>query len=530
MLRLQRVRQSLFAVLTTFVLPPWPAAQIGTVQSEQKISETAGGFGGVLDPGDIFGLSASSLGDLDGDGIGDLAVGNWGDDDGGVNQGAVWILFLNWDGTVSSEQKISETVGGFGGVLDPSDLFGVSVSSLGDLDGDLIGDLAVGANRDDDGGTDQGAVWILFLNTDGTVKSAQKISETVGGFGGILDPFDFFGNSVSSLGDLNGDGIGDLAVGAHADDDGGIDQGAVWILFLDSDGTVSSEQKISETVGGFGGVLDPVDLFGLSGSSLGDLDGDGIGDLAVGAPDDDDGGTDQGAVWILFLNVDGTVKSEQKISETVGGFGGVLDPDDTFGGPMSSLSDLDGDGIGDLAVAAARDDDGGTDQGAVWILFLNADGTVQSEQKISETVGGFGGVLDPGDFFGHSVSFLGDLDGDGIGDLAVGAIQDDDGGTDQGAVWILFLEGDTTAPTISCPPSVSVIDSKGGPFGDFAVFTVTASDDHDPSPSVVCVPPSGSFFPRGTTMVTCTATDASGNQSMCMFPVVVMPTIREKRL
>ena len=58
-------------------------------------------------------------------------------------------------------------------------------------------------------------------------------------------------------------------------------------------------------------------------AALGDLDGDGVGDLAVGAPRDDDGGTDRGAVWVLFLNTDGTVKSHQKISDTEGGFTGI---------------------------------------------------------------------------------------------------------------------------------------------------------------------------------------------------------------
>jgi hypothetical protein len=161
---------------------------------------------------------------------------------------------------------------------------------------------------------------------------------------------------------------------------------------------------------------------------------------------------------------------------------------------------------------------------------LNPDGTVASECKISETAGGFGGVLAPNDSFGISVALLGDLNGDGNDELAVGAYEDSDGGSGQGAVWILFLEGDTTPPTLSCPAVVSAIDSKSGPFGDFVFFNVTASDDQDPAPSVVCAPSSGSFFPRGTTIVTCTATDACGNQSVCMFPVVVMPTIRERRL
>ena len=335
---------------------------------------------------------------------------------------------------VKAEQKISETEGGFGGDLDPFDRF-ASVASIGDLDGDGIQDLAVSAQFDDDGGVDQGAVWILFLNSDGTVKSEQKISETAGGFGGLLDPTDWFG-TVASLGDLDGDGYCDLAVGAVQDDDGGSDHGAVWILFLNPNGTVKSEQKISDTEGGFGGSLGVNGSFGRSGAGLGDLDGDGIRDLAVASSYDDDGGMDQGAVWILFLNTDGTVKSERKISEITGGFGGDLDPNDRFSIGMAALGDIDGDAICDLAVGANLDDDGGADQGAVWILFLNTDGTVKSEQKISETAGGFVGGLDPGDSFGVSLASLGDIDGDGITDLAVGALFDDDGSSDQGALWI----------------------------------------------------------------------------------------------
>jgi hypothetical protein len=505
-------------------------AQVGTVLSEQRISETAGGFGGTLDPLDYFGAALAPLGDLDGDGTADFAVGAYEADSGGADQGAVWILFLNADGTVAAEQEISETAGGFGGDLDPGDRFGIDVAALGDLDGDGITDLAVGALEDDDGGGNQGAVWILFLNTDGTVKSEQKISATAGGFGGALQPGDDFGVSVAALGDLDGDGTSELGVGAWFDDDGGVDQGALWILFLNPDGTVAGEQEINETGGGFGGVLDPNDRWGAAVAALGDLDQDGIPDVAVGAHQDDDGGTDQGAVWILFLNADGTVKAEQKISATAGSFGGDLDPVDRFGHGIASLGDLDADGTIDIAVGAPKDDDGGTDQGAAWILFLNADGTVRAEQKLSEGAGGFGGSLDPVDEFGIAVAALGDLDGDGTTELAVGAYQADDGGTDQGAVWILFLAGDTTPPMLACPPSVLAVDPKGTSPGEIVTFTVTASDDVDPSPELVCTPPSGSFFPRGPTLVTCTATDASGNESVCAFPVVVMPTARERRL
>jgi len=75
---------------------------------------------------------------------------------------------------------------------------------------------------------------------------------------------------------------------------------------------------------------------------------------------------------------------------------------------------------------------------------------------------------------------------------------------------------------------VVALDPKDGTPGEFVSFSVTARDDRDPAPSVVCVPPSGSFFPRGTTMVTCTATDSSGNRTSCAFPVVVLPGARPR--
>jgi hypothetical protein len=300
-------------------------------------------------------------------------VGAYRDGDGGDRRGAVWILLLNTDGTVKSHQKISDTAGNFTGVLDNGDLFGVSVASLGDHDGDGVGDCVVGAQGDDDGGSPRGAVWVLFLNSDGTVKSHQKISDTAGNFTGVLDSGDHFSVSVASLGDHDGDGIGDLAVGAYGDDDGGNAHGAVWVLFLDSDGTAKSHQKISDTEGSFTGVLDDVDGFGLGVSSLGDLDCDGEGDLAVGAGYDDDGGNGHGAVWVLFLNSDGTVKSHQKISDTDGNFTGILDDNDAFGTSVASLGDLDGDGVTDMVAGASHDDDGGADVGAVWVLFLDSE-------------------------------------------------------------------------------------------------------------------------------------------------------------
>jgi len=86
---------------------------------------------------------------------------------------------------------------------------------------------------------------------------------------------------------------------------------------------------------------------------------------------------------------------------------------------------------------------------------------------------------------------------------------------------------DSIPPVISCPPPILAPDRHLDGH-EVVFFTVTATDDLDPVPDVECVPPSGSTFPRGTTLVTCTATDTLGNQSTCQFPVTVTPKIRRR--
>ena len=343
------------------------------------------------------------------------------------------------NGTVASETKISSTSGNFTGVLDNTDLFGYSVSNLGDLDGDGVSDLGVGAAHDDDGGQNSGAVWILFLNSNGTVKSHQKISNSAGNFTGNLLSFSEFGTAISNIGDFDGDGVTDIAVGARLIDDGFNANGAVWILLLNSNGTVKSPQKISSTSGNFTGVLSTASLFGSSVSSIGDLDGDSVTDIIVGSPGDNDNGI-VGDLWVLFLNSNGTVKSHQKISDTAGNFTGNLHDGDAFGIAISNIGDLDNNGVTDIAVGSIGDADGGSQHGAVWILFLNSNGTVKSHQKISDIEGNFNGVLLDNDRFGNSLTNMGDIDGNGITDLIVGAFGDNDGGGNRGAVWTLFLE------------------------------------------------------------------------------------------
>lgn len=147
-------------------------------------------FNGYLGNGHKFGKAVASIGDLDGDATEDLAVGSHGHQ--GRDRGGVWILFRYADGTVKNSQYITKGTGGFTGQLDSDDFFGLAIACMSDLDGDGVQDLAVGASGDDDGGSGGlitsglGAVWILFLKRDGSVKSHQKISATQGGFTGLL--------------------------------------------------------------------------------------------------------------------------------------------------------------------------------------------------------------------------------------------------------------------------------------------------------------------------------------------------------
>ncbi len=410
------------------------------VDDQQKISDSAGNLDADLDDGDRFGSAIANIGDLEGDGVIDLAVGAPGDDDNGDDRGAVWILFMDDNGRVDQWRKISDDTALSLIGLDDNDRFGAALASLGDLNRDGVFDIAVGAPEDDDLGDNRGAVWILFLDSNATVREVQKISALTGGLLGDLSDNDQFGSAIASLGDLNGDGISDLAVGAPEDSDGGTGKGAVWILFMNNDGSVASQQKISAERGGFEGNLDSNDHLGSALAGLGDLDGDGVNDLAVGANGDDDGGTDRGAVWILFLNPDGTVAAEQKISQSEGKFNGTLGDGDAFGSALADIGDLDEDGITDLAAGAPGSDDGGTDRGALWLLFPDRNGELRSELKISATAGNFDTDLDDGDRFGAALAGIGDLNTDGRSDIAAGAPFDDDGGTDRGAVWILFME------------------------------------------------------------------------------------------
>lgn len=133
------------SVLTAALIAALPAAQVGTVLGTHKVTEGQGGFTADLDDDDYFGFSVTRLGDLDRDGIAKIATSAPWDGDGGFERGAVYVLFFDHQGLVRKHTKISQTSGGFSDSLHDEAHMGYAIAGLGDVDGDGVGDLAVGA-------------------------------------------------------------------------------------------------------------------------------------------------------------------------------------------------------------------------------------------------------------------------------------------------------------------------------------------------------------------------------------------------
>ncbi|MDC3260361.1 integrin alpha [Winogradskyella sp.] len=385
-----------------------------------KIENGSDGFFANLENGDRFSRDHDKIGDVNGDGVVDIVVGARSDDDGGIDAGAVYILFMNSDGSVQSNQKISMLEGGFTETLNAGNFFGYGVAGIGDYDSDGIPDIAVSAPV-----PPNNSLYIIHLNADATVKNFVKNSNIIA-------------QGLSAIGDINGDNRIDLVASNPGSDDGGTNRGAIDILFLNEASQImyANTVTISSTQGGFGlGIEDGDQFGGREVAMLGDIDNDGTKELAVGAFMSDGG---KGAIWILSLNATTfNVESKIKIAEGMNGFTDELvsdiNPNGTsganFGHAMCASLDIDGDGIIELITGANQQY-----EGWAYILYLNPDKTVKSFTRINNTDGGFNLTLDTEERFSRSISYVGDLRGDGTIAINIGGGA---GGT--GTLYTLFF-------------------------------------------------------------------------------------------
>jgi FG-GAP repeat/K319L-like, PKD domain/PKD domain len=324
--------------------------------------------------GDAFGRALAAAGDVDGDGLPDLVVGAPGADTGGTNAGRIRVLR-------GSDGLVLRTIDGGAGF----DAFGSAVAGAGDVDGDGLADVIAGAP-----------------GANGNTGYAKVYS----GLGGaLLYTFagaaagDRMGAAVAGVGDLDGDGHADVAVGAPGSSAGAPGGGRV-VVYSGADGAPLLELR----------GTDPYAALGSAVSKAGDVDGDGLPDLVVGAPAFS--GVAANAGRADLYGGDGALLRQW--------FGSVAQ--DQFGFSVAGAGDFDADGVPDVVVGIVGSDTGGQSAGEARVLS-GADGHVLA------TIHGASY-----DGLGRSVAGTGDLDGDGFADVAAGAPGSDAGGTDAGEV------------------------------------------------------------------------------------------------
>jgi hypothetical protein len=372
--------------------------------------------------------------------------------------------------------ELSDIEAGTGGFVingvSAIDLSGRSVSDAGDVNGDGLADLIIGALLDDPNASNAGGSFVVFGTSSTTAIELSDVEAGTGGFviNGVSGN-DRSGLSVSGAGDVNGDGLADLIVGAYRDDPNATDAGASFVVFGKA---TTSKIELSDVDAGTGGFtingVSAGDKSGFSVSNAGDVNGDGLSDLIVGARYDDPNAADAGASFVVFGKAS---TSKIELSDVDAGTGGFtingVSAGDQSGVSVSNAGDVNGDGLADVIVGAFRDDPNfKSNSGASFVVFGKSTTT---KIELSDVEAGTGGFVINGvsgsDQSGLSVSGAGDVNGDGLADLIVGAYRDDPNATDAGASFVVFGKATTT--------TVELSDVEAGT-GGFVINGVSAGD------------------------------------------------------
>lgn len=312
-----------------------------------------------------------------------------------------------------------------------------------DFNGDDYADLAFGSPGEDIGLlTDAGLVNVLHgmageLDTGATTNQAWH--QDVAGVDGVAEVGDRFGETVA-CGDFDGDGYGDLAIGAPGEGvDGSAGAGAFHIIYGSGSGLSSQNDMYTHNSTGIKGIAGAGNGLG-SALAVGDFDADGYDDLAVGTPGMSVGGdAGAGAVSILFGATDGLSDRDQLFSQATGDLAGAAEPGDAFGTSLAA-GDFDGDGYDDLAIGSPLEALGElSNAGLVHVVFGNGGGLATTgSESLHQNTAGVVGITEAGDRFGGALA-AGDFDHDGYADLAIGVAKENIGAlVDAGAVTVVY--------------------------------------------------------------------------------------------
>jgi len=398
---------------------------------------------------DEAGGAVSAAGDINGDGIDDLIIGAGGADPNGDGSGRSYVVFGSKSVFPATlELSTLNGVNGFalnGEAVD--DDSGDAVSAAGDVNGDGIDDLIIGAEGASPNGEYSGRSYVVFGSDQG-FQSVFNLSSLDGSNGFAMNgaaTYDNAGRSVSSAGDINGDGIDDVIIGATGEDSNEDSSGRAYVVF-GSLQPFSTPIDLNSLDGTNGIVLTGLkentsSVFNVS--AAGDVNGDGLDDLIIG----DSGSRVHGIVRVgrsyVIFGSNGGLPSPFNMSMVNGSNGFVLNGEaagDGAGRSVSGAGDVNGDGVDDFIIGASGASPNGYDSGRSYVVFGSETG-FPNPFNLSSLDGSNGFAMNGEAEFdrsGSRVSGAGDVNGDGIDDVIIGASSATPNGNESGRTYVVF--------------------------------------------------------------------------------------------